>query len=315
MIFDVIDPKEHTLEEWISMVEDFLDSQSDDYEKSEGELYFTQDDVSEPWGEESILYTVDGPQGGKIEVRGLDQQVYMFTEEFAGRNLKDTKDSHQFHLWSPNAVYGFSHNNLNKSRFHDGPINGIYFLYQGERCEYPQPTRCERLWRGGLLKAYNWIHQQINRFLAQRVHEEVDHIQQRLEMHVEFASASSLNESLDLLPSRVTVKRHSSCILEVLWISPTFDQLREFFEGLPTEEESYVTLNVRLIWEAMLLEGGTQEITYLGAEKRHLKPMIQLPRHRTSKAFRESFKAHFKGYRVDRQDYMVEHNLQSLERP
>ena len=316
MIFDVIDPKDHTLDEWIGMVEDFLNSYNDDdYERLEGELYFTQDDISEPWGEESILYTVLGDTGGKIEVRGTDAQVYMFTEEFAGRNLKDTKDSYQFHLWSPNAVYGFSHNNLGKSRFHEGPINGIYFLYQGERAEFPQSTQYERLWGGGLLKAYNWIHQQINRFLGQRIHEEVDHIQQRLEMHVEFTHPASVNASLDLLPNRAAIKRRSDKILEVSWTSPTFDQLREFFEGLPTEEANYHKLHVRLVWEAVLVEGGLREITYLGAEKRNLKPLIQLPRHRCSKSFREKFKAHFKGYRVDRQDYMIDRDLKSLESP
>jgi hypothetical protein len=316
MIFDVIDPKNHTLNEWIEMVEEFLQDYNPEYERLEGELYFTQDDIAEPWGEESILYTSPGEEGGKIEVRGIDQQVYMFTEGFAGRNLKDTKDNTQFHLWSPNAVYGFSHNSLAKSRFHQGPIDNIYFLYQGERAEYPQPISYERLWSSGFLRAYNWIHQQINRFLGQRIHEEVDQLQQRLELYLEFSHPSSVSMALERIPNRAAIKSRSGRVLDLAWTSPTFDQMRELFRSLPTESEQYVKLHVKLTWEAILSDNrGIQEITYLGAERRDLKPLIQLPRNRCSRQFRDRFKSHFKGYRVDRQDYLIDLSTRVTEQP
>lgn len=314
MIFDVIDPKHHTLNEWISMVEEFLESYNREYERLEGELYFTQDDIAEPWGEESILYMSPGPEGGKIEVRGGDERVYMFTEGFAGRNLKDTKDSSQFNLWSPSAVYGFSHNNGGKSRFHEGPIENIYFLYQGERAEYPQPISYERLWFGGFLRAYNWIHQQINRFLTQKVNDEVELIQQRLEISLEFSHPTLVNAVLERVPHRAAIKRRGGSTLEIAWMSPTFDQMRELFSSLPIEPERYLKLHIQLTWEAILNEDrGVREITYLGAEKRGLKPLIQMPRSRCSKNFREKFKSHFKGYRVDRQDYMVDQAARAAE--
>ena len=123
MIFDVIDPKEHSFGEWIEKVEAFLDSYGQHYERKDGDIYFTQDGIAEPWYEESILYKVSGPEGGMIELRGIDEKFYMFTENFAGRNLKDTKDGHQFNLVAPTSVYGFTHNNLGKIHAQQGNMN------------------------------------------------------------------------------------------------------------------------------------------------------------------------------------------------
>ena len=40
MIFDVIDPKEHSLNQWIEKIEGFLEAYDPKYERQEGELYF-----------------------------------------------------------------------------------------------------------------------------------------------------------------------------------------------------------------------------------------------------------------------------------
>ena len=306
MLFDVIDPKEHTFNEWIHKVETFLETYDPNYERLEGELHFNQDDIADPWGEESILYTVDGPKGGKIELRGTDDRFYMFTEEFAGRNLKDTKDGNQFHLVAPSCVYGFTHNNLSKSRFHDGPISGIYFLYQGERAEFPQATPLERLWGGVLLKAIYWIHNQVSRFQEQKRITDVEHTHYRLELEVEFNHKSAVNLVIDKVHNRTAIKKREDKTLVLAWKSPTFEQLRELFEGMPTEPLQYANLKLRVVWEANLVDGSIQEITYIGAEKRALKPLVHMPKMRTSKELREAFKAHFKGYRVDKQEYLLD---------
>ncbi len=306
MIFDVIDPKEHNFNEWLEKIEEFLESYDSGYQRLDGELYFTQDDISEPWGEESILYTVDGPDGGKIELRGADEQVYMFTESFAGRNLKDTKDGHQFNTVAPTSVYGFSHNNLNKSRFHLGPTQGIYYLYQGDRAEYPQPTSYDRLWGGLFLKSIYWIHNQVSRFQDQKKIHDVEQTQYRLELEVEFTHKSSVNLVIEKIHNRTSIKHREDKTLILAWRSPTFEQLRELFEGMPVEAQQYARLKVRVVWEALFAEGDPQEITYVGVEKRALKPLIHLPKLRTSKTFKEAFKKHFKGYRIDKQDYLPE---------
>lgn len=306
MIFDVIDPKEHSFNEWIDKVESFLDSYGQTYERQDGELYFTQDDIAEPWQEESIVYKVDGPEGGVIELRGCDEGFYMFTEDFAGRNLKDTKDGHQFNLVAPTSVYGFTHNSLDKSRFHHGPTHGVYFLYQGDRAECPQATTLERLWGGLLLKATYWIHNQVGRFQDQKQIQEVEQTQYRLELEVEFTHKASVNLVIDKIHNRTSIKERNDKRLTLAWRSPTFEQLRELFEGMPSEAQQYAHLKLRVIWEAHFLEGEAKEITYIGAEKRALKPMIHLPKNRTSKVFKEAFKNHFKGYRIDKQEYLPE---------
>ena len=50
-------------------------------------------------------------------------------------------------------------------------------------------------------------------------------------------------------------------------------------------------------------EGEEREVYYIGVERRQLKPFVQLPLHRTSKEFITKFRAHFKGHRIDRQEY------------
>lgn len=315
MIFDVVDPKEHTFDEWITKVEEFLQHYPE-FERKEGDLYFTQDDVVDPWGEDSILYTVPGEEGGKIELRDGDDKVYLFVEEFAGRNLKDSKEGSQFHLCAPTTIYGFSHNSLGSSRFHEGPIHGVYFLYQGERAEYPQPITFERLWGGALFKAIYWINAQTNRLQDQKIKGEVDQVKQRFDLSVKFTHPALVNLVLEKIPNRMAIKEWGEGALNISWESPTLDQLKEFFECMPVEEASYEHLQMRLVWEASFEDAPPQEVTYLGVEKRKLKPFIHIPRIRSSKTFREHFKSHFKGYRVDRHDYLIEHiDLSAWENP
>ena len=74
MEFDVIDPKDHSFDDWIHKIETFLNSYPEyqDYSVSEGELYFTRDDIADPWGEESMVYVIPGESGGLIELRGIE---------------------------------------------------------------------------------------------------------------------------------------------------------------------------------------------------------------------------------------------------
>ena len=150
MEFDVIDPKDHGFEDWICKVETFLE-QFPEYDKREGELYFVRDDIAEPWREESIVYEVDGEDGGVIEVRSEDQQIYIFVEEFAGRNLKETKDISSFQVHSPGSVYGFTQQSASQSRFHEGPIENSYFIYPGGKLEHsPKAVPAEKLFHMGV---------------------------------------------------------------------------------------------------------------------------------------------------------------------
>jgi hypothetical protein len=305
MEFDVIDPKDHSFQTWIGYIEGFLSNYSN-YTKEEGIIYFTQNDIAEPWNEDSIVYQVEGDEGGLIEIRDGDSQIYLFAEGFAGRNLKDSKEGNQFQLQGPGTVYGFEHNSLNRSRFHLGPIGEIYFLHQGEGTHCPQPTPSDRLWQGTLIQAIQWIHNQVNRFQEQkRISSEFSTVN-IFELDVSFTHPSAVNLVLERVRSRTYVKKRERQRIVIQLENPTFETLRDLFEAMPSGDEYYNDLKLLMSWGVENEEGERTLITYIGAEKRKLKPFIHIPRQKSAKSFREAFRAHFKGFRVDRQEYLLD---------
>ena len=305
MEFDVIDPKDHSFDEWIDKVEGFLTKHYPQYIKREGDLYFTRDDIAEPWGEESILYLVEGEEGGMIELRESDQKTYLFAEEFAGRNLKDSKDINHFQLKAPTTVYGFNHQSLSKSRFHKGPISKVYFLYQGEISDHPLSTSLERLWEGTLFQAIHWIHNQVGRFQTLKKIFESEGVMNHFEMDVTFTHPASLNLILEKV-SRASIRTRERKRIQLYIENPPFDQLRDLFEAMPPDDLHYESLELKMVWGVELPSHEREIITYIGAEKRQLKPFVHLPRQRCARSFREQFRDHFKGYRVDRQEYLLD---------
>ena len=73
MEFYVVDPKDSDYSHWTDRVRDFLNSESMKYSEASGELYYLGDDVASPWDEASVLFTVEGEDGGIIEVRDTDE--------------------------------------------------------------------------------------------------------------------------------------------------------------------------------------------------------------------------------------------------
>jgi hypothetical protein len=71
---------------------------------------------------------------------------------------------------------------------------------------------------------------------------------------------------------------------------------------LPTNSDAFESAFFRAVWRG-LSEGEEREVYYVGVERRQLKPFVQLPLHRTSKEFMAKFRTHFKGHRIDRQEY------------
>ena len=84
-------------------------------------------------------------------------------------------------------------------------------------------------------------------------------------------------------------------VTEVAWI-------KRFVSLLPTRPEDFERAFFRAVWRGAC-EGEEREVYYIGVERRQLKPFVQLPLHRTSKEFITKFRAHFKGHRIDRQEY------------
>ena len=306
MEFDVIDPKSHSFDEWMEKVEGFLHTHYPNFTLSEGELYYTRDDIAEPWQEESVIYRVAGEEGGLIELRGIDQEVYMFADSFAGRNLKAAKDGNTFHLTCPATVYGFQHNSMSRSRFHRGPIQDIYFLHQGEISDYPLPTPIHRLWGGSLLQSILWVHNQVGRFQELKRIFECEGTRNFFEMDVRFVHPASVNLILEQIRSRHSIKERERKRIRIYIENPSFDALRELFEVMPEEEKDYEELKLRMVWGVDLIDESTEMITYIGAEKRKLRPLVHLPRQKCAKRFRDLFREYFRGYRVDRQEYLLD---------
>jgi hypothetical protein len=308
MEFDVIDPKDHSFDDWIHKIETFLNSYPEyqDYSVNEGELYFTRDDIADPWGEESMMYVIPGESGGLIELRGVDRDIYLFAEEFAGRNLKDSKEGNQFQFKNPTAVYGFDHNSLGKSRFHKGPIKGVYFLHQGDLANHPQSTPAARLWGGVLSQAIQWIHNQVSRFQELKELNESEGPANTFELDVTFAHPASVGLVLEKIRFRQSIKERERKRIRIVLENPAFDTLRDLFDVMPCEDDQYETLKLKMVWGIEKPDGERSVVTYMGAERRFLKPLIHLPRQRCAKEFRERFREHFKGYRVDRQEYLLD---------
>jgi hypothetical protein len=317
MEFDVIDPKDHSFDEWLLQLEAFLDeycrANKTRYDRLEGEVYFTHDEIADIWGEESVLYRVYGERGGYLEARGADEQVYLFIEEFAGRNLKDSKDGNTFHLTKPRAVYGFKHNTEGRedkpSFFHGHTSKGVYFLHMREEEEFVLPISLDELKEtsGGLREIIQWVHNQTNKLQEQKNIAPGERQHHLLTLKATFTHPALSGNLIEALRSRTAVKeRDDQGLIEIQLLNPNNDYLQDVFSKLPGEAEFVKDLTINMSWGVEYLEGERAEITYLGAEKRALRPLIQLPKKQTSQALKDAFKAYFKGYRVIKYNYTSE---------
>lgn len=319
MEFDVIDPKLHTFDEWLTMINSFIDEYCKKHHLSvtrrEGGIYYAQDDIADVWGEDSVLFEISGEHGGIIEVRDGDENIYLFTDDFAGRNLKDSKEGHTFHITRPRTVYGFKHSphsdKAEHSTFYGAPVDKVYFMHQGDSEEFVLPTSCERLWskNGGLQEIIQWVHNQIGRIQEQKGITNVERSVNIFQLKVGLTHPALVTHLLEAVRSRNAISERDSqgCYVGITLENPNSDHLRDIFNALPTEPEYFDTISLNMSWGVEFMEGSERlEVTYVGAEKRSMRPMIQLPRKRTSKTLRDAFKKHFKGYRLVKHTYRAE---------
>jgi len=312
MEFDVIEPKDHSFEEWLDKIEEFLSSyqvserrgvERSAYETREGEIFFTQEDIADAWGEESVTYVVRGDHGGVIEARAPDSHLYLFADAFAGRNLRDLKDGGPIHVTRPSCVYGFEHNSKQLSKLHVGPIEGVYFLHQGEAEEYPLPTSYERLWDGGLVQVTQWIHNQASRIQEQKGILEAEGTHNLFTLDVTFSHPLIVTQLLEAVRSRNAIKAREQGRVLVELQNPTTDHIREICARMPREAEYYQRVSLKMSWGVDVPGQGRREVTYIGAEKRNMRPLIQVPALSSSRAFREALREHFRDYRVLRHEH------------
>ena len=80
--------------------------------------------------------------------------------------------------------------------------------------------------------------------------------------------------------------------------------VRELVSMLPPEPEDFEHVLVRGVWRGQQ-DDEEREVFHVGVERRNLRPFVQMPVHRTSKALVDRFRSFFKGHRIDRQEYLT----------
>ena len=99
MEFYVVDPKTTDYDAWTERVREFLGAESMNYTESTGQIYYLGDDVAVPWDEASVLFSVDGDEGGIVEVRDADEHFYVFIDDLdpyhSGNHTDGNLDIHR----------------------------------------------------------------------------------------------------------------------------------------------------------------------------------------------------------------------------
>jgi hypothetical protein len=315
MEFYIIDPKDESFDTWTSKIRAFLRNQYPQFEEKQHEFYFASKNIATPWLEDVTVFEVPGEEGGVIEVRDEDQQIYMFIDQFTARNLKDNKDhlsAKHFNFHVPDIVYGFEQESLNLNRFHFGPIHHVQFMYQGQDQTFPTPYTPQKLFQTGFPAAYQMVHQQLHRLQELRKYQ-TEKLFSVFDVTFSFASPVLLQRLKELYKNRFWDQfDKSSASIKIE--NPNLDQIKELFACFPIESGAYVKFQGKLSWQAYLSnhpknDGKNKEsavqISNLYFEKRSLKPFIQIPILRCSKIFQDKCYQEFKGYRIHRHTHQL----------
>lgn len=323
MEFYVVDPKDSDYQGWASRIRTFLAEQQFDYTEAVGELYYLGDDIAAPWDEQSILFTIEGDEGGVIELRDTDRHFYAFADDL---DLFDAREVREAVGYSGDrqvgAVYGFEWNNAKGCRFHLGPwksggeeakdkskgkdddtheSEGCSFFTDASTGDYPPVLPLEDVWALFFRSIY-WLGNNTSR-LQDLKNINVDKVYMDFVAEVEFAHPASLDGLNELLAEEEGYER-TRAGLRATFRDRDLAWIQRFVSLLPTEEEDFDKALFRAVWRGAC-QGEEREVFYVGVERRNLRPFIQLPYHRTSKGLLERFRTHFKGHRIDRQEYNI----------
>lgn len=321
MEFYVVDPKDNDYHHWASRIRTFLDEQQFAYTEAVGELYYLGDDIAAPWDEESILFTIEGDDGGVIELRDVDRHFYAFADDL---DLFDAREVREAVGYSGDrqvgAVYGFEWNNGKGCRFHLGPWKskgedeeetedaeaegegeGCNFFTDASTGDYPPVLPLEDVWALFFRSIY-WLGNNTSR-LQDLKNINVEKVYMDFEAVVEFSHPASLDGLNELLAEEEGYER-SRAGLRATFRDRDLAWIQRFVSLLPTEEEDFEKALFRAVWRGQS-SGAEREVFYVGVERRNLRPFIQMPYHRTSKTLLERFRTHFKGHRIDRQEYNI----------
>lgn len=298
MEFYVVDPKDHSYDEWTERVRAFLREEALSYEEARGELYYLNDDIAAAWEEDSILFTIDGDEGGVIELRDIDRNFYVFADDLDLFDPREVRDSTGYVVRSMGTVYGFEWNNTKGCRFHLGPTTGSRFFSEVDS-DFPPVMPPEDVWALFFRTVY-WLSNNTSR-LQDLKKINVEKVYMDFEVQVEFSHPASLDGLNELLAEEEGYER-SRAGLRATFRDRDLAWIQRFVSLLPTEEEDFEKALFRAVWRGMC-QGEEREVFYVGVERRNLRPFIQMPYHRTTKRLLERFRAAFRGHRIDRQEY------------
>lgn len=303
MEFYVVDPKDMSYPEWTHRIREFLRAAKLPFVEEAGDLFFKGDDIAMPWDEESTLFQVDGADGvtGVIELRQEDQNFYVFSDDLDVFDDREVKEGIGLLARPAGALYGFSWRDEKRCRFHQGPSTGFYYFYDEAEGDHPPVLPLDEVW-DLFFRAVEWIGGNIGRIQDLRGRQ-ADEVRLDFEVEVTFGHPASLDALNEILSEEVGYER-TKAGLRAVFSDRNLEWLRRFVELLPPEPEDFERAFFRAVWTGAV-GGERTELFYTGVERRQLRPFIQLPVHRTSKPLMDLFRTHFKGHRIDRQEYYV----------
>ncbi len=305
MEFYVIDPKEFTYSQWMKKIRDFLDEAGLKYETTPGGLYYLGDDIAEPWSEESFLFKItDERAPGIIELRDGDNAVYAYADDLTIFDGPDIKEALGCTPRRARAVFGFEHMSLKGKeacRFQPGPSPGLCFLCAQDD-EFPQHLTMQEVWNL-VFKMIYWIGNNLNR--VQDLNQvSTDKISIDFEVNLSFVHSSSMDALNEILAQEDGYERQKNSI-RATFRERTIPFLREFTSLLPTDQDEFEKLLCRAVWRCEDQDNKRHDLFFVGAERRHLAPFIQLPVQATSRQLIEDLRAYLKGHRIDKRDHSL----------
>lgn len=301
MEFYVVDPKELDYQAWIAHICAFLDQEQYTYSLEDGGLYYLGDDVAAPWHEESVLIHVEGEDGGLIELRDIDRNFYVFSDDLSNFDDRELKEVTGYNSRPPLVIYGFRAGNQKGCRYHIGPSANISFFVKEEQVDYPPILALNDLWKL-FFRSLEWIQQNFSR-IQEGLSFKVERLSLDFEVDVQFSHPASLDALSEILAEEKDYE-YSRGSLKATFKDRSLPFLMHFISLLPPDEVDFDEAFFRVVWRG-LANGEEHEIFFLGVERRNLRPFIQMPAHRTSRALLEKLRAYLKGHRIDRQEYTL----------
>jgi hypothetical protein len=299
MEFYVVDPKTNDFDTWTDRVRDFLSAESMNYVESTGQIYYLGDDVAMPWDEASVLFSVDGEDGGVVEIRDADEHFYVFVDDLDLFDEREVRDSIGYRGMSMGPLFGFKWNSQNGCRFHTGPSVGNSYFCDSQDRDVPPRLHLEDVWAQFFRVVY-WLGGNTSR-LQDLKGINVEKVFLDFEVDLSFKHPASLDGLFEILVDEDGFDRTRTS-LRATFRDRDLAWIQRMVSLLPTNSDAFESAFFRAVWRG-LSEGEEREVYYVGVERRQLKPFVQLPLHRTSKEFMAKFRTHFKGHRIDRQEY------------